>query len=59
MRHTFASYHLAMHCSPDKTAHELGHRDTTMLYRHYRELVPNSDAKLFWEIKPGSEDKKS
>ena len=59
MRHTFASYHLAMHCSPDKTAHELGHRDTTMLYRHYRELVPNSDAKLFWDIKPGSEDKKS
>ena len=28
MRHSFASYHLALHMSPDKTAFELGHRDT-------------------------------
>ena len=31
MRHTYASYHLAYHGSPDRTAHELGHRDTNML----------------------------
>ena len=29
MRHTYASYHLAYHCS--RQAHELGNRDTTML----------------------------
>ena len=52
MRHTYASYHLAYHCSPDRTAHELGHRDTTMLYRHYRELVTQEDAQKFWSIKP-------
>ena len=52
MRHTFASYHLARWCSPDQTAHELGHRDTNMLYRHYRELVTQLDAREFWSIRP-------
>ena len=52
MRHSFASYHLAFHCSPDKTSHELGDRDTSILYRHYRELVSKSEAEIFWQIKP-------
>ncbi len=52
MRHSFASYHLAYHCSADKTAHELGHRDTGMLYRHYRQLVKREDAEVFWAVKP-------
>ena len=52
MRHAFASYHLARWRSPDQTAHELGHRDTTMLYRHYRELVTQLDARKFWSIRP-------
>jgi integrase len=52
MRHTFASYHLAHHGSPDKTAHELGHRDTQMLYRHYRQLVTREAAEAFWDVLP-------
>ena len=52
MRHTFASYHLAHYCSPDKTAHELGHRDTKMLYRHYRRVVSRNCASEFWSIQP-------
>jgi integrase len=52
LRHTFASYHLAYHGSPDKTAHELGHRDTQMLYRHYRQLVTREAAEAFWAIWP-------
>ncbi len=52
MRHSFASYHLAYHGSPDKTAHELGHRDTQMLYRHYRQLVTREAAEGFWAIWP-------
>ena len=52
MRHTFASYHLAYHGSPDRTAHELGHRDTNMLFRHYRQLVTKEDAEKFWAICP-------
>ena len=52
MRHSFASYHLALHMSPDKTAFELGHRDTKMLFRHYRELVSTEDAQKYWDIRP-------
>jgi integrase len=52
MRHTYASNHLAYYENPNKTAHELGHRDTNMLYRHYRELVSNAVASDYWSISP-------
>jgi len=52
MRHSFASYHLAFHESADKTALEMGHRDTRMLFRHYRELVTREEAVEFWKIYP-------
>lgn len=52
LRHCFASYHLAMHGSADKTAHEMGHASTKMLYEHYRELVPKKEAEAFWLIMP-------
>lgn len=52
MRHTYASNHLAHYENPNKTAHELGHRDTNMLYRHYRELVSNAVASDYWSISP-------
>ena len=52
MRHSFASYHLAYHGSPDRTAHELGHRDTSMLFAHYRELVTREAAQRYWAIRP-------
>lgn len=52
LRHTFASMHLAKYQDPNKTAHELGHWNTDMLYRHYRELVKPSEAEKFWQIQP-------
>ena len=52
MRHSFASYHLAMHTSADKTALELGHRDSKMLFAHYRELVSFEAANAYWNITP-------
>ena len=52
MRHGFASYHLAMHSSADKTAFELGHRDSKMLFAHYRELVTKEAAQSYWAIRP-------
>lgn len=57
MRHSFASYHLAMFQSAEKTALELGHRDSTMLFRHYRELVVKDEAKEFWNLKPKLNEK--
>jgi integrase len=55
MRHSFASYHLAMHQSAEKTALQMGHHSTDMLFRHYRELVRKSDADLFWSLSPSSD----
>ena len=52
MRHSFASYHLAMYRSADKTAFELGHRDSKMLFAHYRELVTQEAAQAYWAIRP-------
>jgi len=52
LRHCYASYHLAMHGSADKTATQMGHRSTEMLFGHYRELVTKRDAERFWAILP-------
>ncbi|MEA3212906.1 MAG: hypothetical protein QOE70_5963 [Chthoniobacter sp.] len=52
MRHSFASYHVAMHEDAAKTAFMLGHPDANLLYNNYRDLVSIEQAKLFWEIVP-------
>jgi integrase len=55
-RHTFATFHLALH-GLDDTMHELGHTDPKMLFRHYRGLARNrkEQAQKFFEIEPNSE----
>ena len=52
MRHSFASYHYARHQSADKTAFQLGHQDTKILFEHYRELVTREEAKRYWSLFP-------
>ena len=52
LRHSFASYHLAHWRNPGLTAHEMGHADQEMLYRHYRELVTPQDAAAWWSLTP-------
>jgi integrase len=53
LRHSFASYHLALHKDAPKTSHELGHSgDTDMLFEHYRNVVKPADAALFFNIQP-------
>lgn len=51
MRHSFASYFYALN-GPDRTAQELGHASTDMLFKHYRELVRKDDARAYFEIYP-------
>ena len=51
-RHSFASHHLALYQDAPRTAHELGHTSPDMLYRHYRNLVTQENAKLYFEITP-------
>ncbi len=52
-RHTFATFHLALH-SLDDTLQELGHTDPKMLFRHYLGLAKNrkGQAKEFFSILP-------
>jgi integrase len=53
LRHTFASYHLAMFQDAAKTAFELGHIGShRILFRHYAGLASKDDALTFWSITP-------
>ena len=55
MRHTYASNHCVIH-GTDDTADQLGHKGKSMLFKHYRRAVSESEAKLFWEIRPSVKD---
>lgn len=54
LRHSFASYHLAAYDNAAKTSLQLGHRDSEVLFNHYRELVHRKDAKEFWKLAPAN-----
>ena len=55
MRHSFASYHLERDGDQNRTALQLGHRDTDLLFNHYRALATQDEAKRFWNIRPATE----
>jgi integrase len=50
LRHSFASYHLALHRNAAATALELGHTETRTLFAHYRELVTAAEAEEYFAI---------
>lgn len=52
MRHSFATYHVAMWGDAAKTALLMGHRDTGVLFAHYRGLTTKAEAKRFWGLLP-------
>jgi integrase len=55
LRHSFGSYHLACFHKPDKTAHEMGHATTDMLFKHYRNYrISRKDAEAYWKLAPAS-----
>lgn len=47
LRHSFASYHLALHEDAPRTAFQLGHSSPAMVYRAYARAVRREDA-LAW-----------
>jgi integrase len=51
-RHSFASYSLAHFRDQRELALEMGHTNSEITYRHYRELVKPADAERFWHIVP-------
>jgi hypothetical protein len=52
MRHSFASYHLAMHQDSPRTALALGHSNPALVFRHYRELVTQKQAHEYFGLIP-------
>jgi integrase len=52
LRHSFGTYHYAFHQNAPKTAAELGHESTKMLFKHYRKPVTKAEAAEFWNIMP-------
>jgi integrase len=57
MRHSFGSYHLAMHENSGKTIEQMGHRQMNTFFKHYRRAVRQDEAQGFWNIQPGAETK--
>jgi integrase len=54
MRHTFATYHLAAHQDPGKTAHYTRHENQQTLHRHYVDMATHADGLEYFEITPQS-----
>lgn len=52
LRHSFATYHYAKFQDAGKTAADLGQQSSTMLFKHYRELVSHDDAERWWALRP-------
>jgi integrase len=57
LRHSFGSYHLAHFKDAARTALEMGHRSTAMLFEHYRARVPDKAAAEWFAILPQKERK--
>jgi integrase len=54
LRHSFASYRLALIHDAPRVAAELGHTTPQLLYSAYRELVVPAEAERYWKIGPVS-----
>lgn len=52
LRHSFASYHIALHRNGAETALLMQHRDQEMLYEHYRGHAAKPDAEAYFGITP-------
>jgi integrase len=50
LRHSFASYHLAMWENASTTAHQLGHTSTKMVFENYARAVKKADAIRWWNL---------
>ena len=53
MRHSFGSYHFALHGDSILTSNELGHQQgDTVLFSHYRALTTKDQGKAYFRIVP-------
>lgn len=52
LRHSFATYALAAEKNIEALTLEMGHKDTSVLFDHYRALRGEKVAREFWAIRP-------
>ena len=52
LRHSYASYHLALYSNAAKTAEQLGHSTSKTTYQHYREVCTIEDAREWFGLMP-------
>jgi integrase len=54
MRHSFGTYHYALHGDPILTCRELGHKynEDDVLFTHYRALMDESKAEAYFKLMP-------
>jgi integrase/recombinase XerD len=55
LRHSFCSYHLALHEDAPLTAARAGHMDTKMIFRNYNNRVKKAAAERYFGIRPAPE----
>lgn len=59
LRHSFASYHVALHSDAGKTAVLMQHTNQVMLYKHYKGVASKADAEKFFGILPKKQSTKA
>lgn len=52
LRHSYASYWLAVHKDPSQLALHLGHTSNELIFAHYRRPVPEAVARGWWAVMP-------
>lgn len=52
LRHSFVSYHVALHRNPGHTALLISHKNQNILYEHYLGVATKEDAERYFGIKP-------
>lgn len=57
LRHSFASYHLALHQNSALTSAEMGHMTSELVWKNYNNDRPEEEGKAFFQLRPGSLDK--
>lgn len=59
MRHSFGSYHYALHGNPLETARLLGHKASDqVLFDHYRALATKAQAEAYFAVQPPTSTEK-
>ena len=53
LRHSFGSYHFALHKNENLTAAEMGN-SPSIVFRHYRAVVTAQAAKEYWQLVPSN-----